>query len=768
MTTYATTPAGTSETDSEKLLRQCKEWLKECVDAEANQRLREKEDLSWQVAENQWDDAAKAERQGGIQSGIAIPARPMLSINLTQQPLQLIKNQAEAADLGVTVNPISELASKEDAEIKEGLYQRIERDSNAEQVRIWSMDRGSQCGRGYYRVNTQWDEDGDDEFDQEIVIERIFDQSTVYMDPAAQKQDKSDAEYGCIVGWMRYSTFKRKYPNANMDLYGGGDGGDLYGSAISLAPDWVREMDGHKSILVAEFFYKEHDYEEIERGGRKRTKDRVTVKWCTVTGVQVLEEQEWNGHLIPIIFYPGRELQPFDGEHRYEGVVRPARGGQKGYNYAISGAVEDVGRLSKVPYVGAAGQFEGFEAQWQQANRRNWPYLEYNTKDVGGNPLPPPQPMQIDGSKLGLSLQLAETCKGLVQTATAMYDQMLGEGGGKHESGRRTLALQQQADASTSNYLQNLANVAMRYEARVVLDLMPAIYDRPGRVTRILGAEGEEQTVMLGKAYVMDPATGRPKAVPQGTPGAKFYDLSKGKYSVAVSVGKSYQTRLQQGQEEFGKLLESMPPELQVLLLPTYLKFRDSPGSKEAAELLTKYRDSKFQGLTGDKDQQPTPEQMQAQLAGMQQKLQEGQQMLQSAIQQIQTKQAEQEGKIRVAEIQREADIQLQILRNAGAVAVAETNAQAKGAILAREAQNEAQALGREHAFEADQAERERQQAAEQTKLGMAHEVGMGAAGGTTMNVSREGGQEQGQERTEEQGAETLPPEPEVETGGEA
>jgi len=168
----------------ETLLETAKRNFRLVQETEAHQREREKEDLRFQIAENQWDEAAKEQRKG----------RPMLSISLLQQPMQLVQNQAASADLGVNIHPISEDADDELAEIKQGLYRRIERDSNASQVRLWAFDRAKQCGRGWYRVMTQWDEDGDDPFDQEIVIKRILYQDCVYMDPAAIEPDFSDAE----------------------------------------------------------------------------------------------------------------------------------------------------------------------------------------------------------------------------------------------------------------------------------------------------------------------------------------------------------------------------------------------------------------------------------------------------------------------------------------------------------------------------------------------------------------------------------------------
>ena len=63
--------------------------------------------------------------------------------------------------------------------------------------------------------------------------------------------------------------------------------------------------------------------------------------------------------------------------------------------------------------------------------------------------------------------------------------------------GRAVLALQQQSDAGNSHFLDNLASVAMEHEARIVLDLVPAIFDRPGRVVQLLSGEDEQTPALV-------------------------------------------------------------------------------------------------------------------------------------------------------------------------------------------------------------------------------------------------------------------------------
>lgn len=648
----------------DKLLERAKACFKAAAAAEQRQREREREDLAFQIPENQWDPEARRYRQGTATS----PGRPMLSVSLLSQPMALIQNQAVAAKLGVEIHPVSEKADDEIAEVKQGLYRRIERDSNAQLARLWALDRAKQAGRGWYRVSTQWDEDGDDPFDQEIVIERILNQEDVYIDPAAQKQDCSDAMWALVVTWLSVDEFEEKYPGKSKPS------GDVeFKTWQTSDPEWVRVDGNVKACLVAEYFWKEKSQETIKKAGRERQREKTRVRRAVLNAREVLEVADWNGQYIPLVPVIGTELQPFDGQRMWEGMVRRARDAQKFFNYSISTLVERMAMEPKAPFVGAEGQFRGHEEEWLLANVRNQPYLEYKPTSHEGNLNPPPARAQVDSSGMSVALMALDQARQFVQTATSVYAPSLGEVPQQQsaQSGRAILALQQQSDAGTSHFLQNLANVSMQYEARVVLDLMPAIYDRPGRVVQVLGGEDEAKAVMLGAPYVEGPE-GRPMRVPPGVPPppqAKMIDLTKGKYSISVAVGKSFQTRLQEGATEIGQILQAAP-QLMPIIGPTYFRFRDFPGAKEIADLLKKVREKQFPGLEGNEGQPPQPEQLMAQMEQMGQQMQMMQQQLQGAVQSLETEQAKQQAQIlkaqldaqtRMAQAQLEADTKLRI-----------------------------------------------------------------------------------------------------------
>jgi len=733
--------------DKETLLERAKRNFREACDAEHDQRQREKEDLEFQVPEKQWSEEAKRQRLGFTNDKVPTPARPILSIPKLDQPIQLVANQQRNAHLGIKITPLSPEADDDVAEIIQGLYRRVERDSNAHIARSWAFDRAIKCGRGWYRILTRYDEQGGHPFDQVITIERILDQSQVYADPAATLPDFSDGNWIMITAWVPIRDFRRMYPGkeATDDLE--------FMDQIQQSPEWVRGDGESMAVLVAEYYYKEYSQEmlvylddgqgtvlpeaQVPKGAKifgKRRSDKVTIKWAKLTGFEVLEEEEWSGQYLPFIPVLGRELQPFDQSRRWVGIIGPAKDAQRLFNYAASAAVEMAALEPKAPFVGAEGQFEGHESEWQQANVRNFPYLEYKTTSLDGvHPAPPPQRMQVDVSRLGPSMQLLQQADNFIQGATATFDPSLGRTNQKEQSGRAITALQQQADAGTSNYLANLADISMPYEAKVILDLIPKIYDRPGRLARTLDVEDDTEMVMLNTPFVVHPQTKRPMMVevlrdpdgkpleplkpaqqlppssppvpgqpPPSPPEIKYYDLRKGVYSVAVSVGRSRNTLQQEGAEEIGQILQAAP-NLMPLLGPIYFKFRDFPGHDELAELMTKLRDKQFPGLEGG-DSTASPEQLQQQLAALQQQMQLQQQQLQAAMKAIE-----------VDEVKSAALLQKAALDN-----------ETKERIAAEDNRTRLMLEQIKEGFKARDSVAQREHEKEENDQQMAHEVGMG------------------------------------------
>ncbi|MDA1095474.1 MAG: portal protein, partial [Acidobacteria bacterium] len=624
------------------------------IDAEHEQRDLEEDDLAFDGGE-QWPEEVIQSRRSQIVDGVNIPARPMLTIPKLDQPVQLVINQMRKAHLGITVHADSEDASDDTAEVLQGLVRHIQTRSRADLARNWAFERCVKAGRGYYRVLTQYAHQGESGHwtDQVLVIKRILNQGSVYLDPYATEPDWSDGEWGLVGGFIPEKLYKERYPKSKLS----GLLDDQFAvDNEQMSPEWMNTTEeGKRGIRVMEFFRVEKKsrtkvlyddagtdteaylddlggaewLKENEDGVRaQREMETRTIKWYTLNGMEVLEEEEWPGRYIPIIPVIGRE-QYFRSERRWVGVIRPGKDGQRLFNYAASAAVEKEALDTKAPWVGVEGQFKGHEEAWGQSSTRNFPYLEFAPVSIGGVPAGRPE-RNVAGPNLSASLALMQSAEQFIKSSTFTYDPSLGDRG-NDKSGRAILALQQQGDAGNSNYLDNLASVSMTYEAMVLLDLIPKIYDRPGRVQQILGIDDEPKKVILNAPFVegrrgpqpapagmslqgspagpappgppvsggpSPPGPGGPLAgpmpMPQGMPGGqpsrpkvKQFNLATGVYHTTVSIGKSYSSRVDAGVDEMGQVLQAAPQLLQIIG-DIYFKFRDFPGHTEISERLKK------------------------------------------------------------------------------------------------------------------------------------------------------------------------------------
>jgi len=650
------------------------------VEAFAGQRQRDL-DVQRFMAGDQWTADAKQQRGGQVVFGVPLPARPMLTIPKLNQPTQLVINQMRNAHLGVLIHPETDDADDDTAEILQGLYRHIEVSSRAALARNWADERAVVCGLGFYRVLTELAPHGGDPSDQDIVIKRIVNQASVYVDPAAEEPDFSDMRWGFIGGFLPRERFTREYPQAQWT-----DSEDFSGLGDQM-PAWFTSSAQGDAIRVMEYFHVVETPRAEDGDPTMAPRPDRRVMWVKMTGVEILEEQEWNGRYIPIIPAVGIERN-VDGERRWEGVVGPAMDAARLYNYAASDMVEKTAVATKAPWIGAEGQFEGHEAKWNQANVRNFPYLEYKPIGLMGELAPAPV-RNLGSVDLMPQLAMLQQADDFINSTTFVHEPSKGQTNA-NRSGKAVLALQQQSDQGNSNYLDNKVTITMPYEAKVILDLIPRIYDRPGRVARILGIDDEESRVVLNAPFQMDPQTQRPQVVqvPPAMPGqppaplppnVKHYDLTKGAYSVTVTVGKAWQTRVQQGADEIGQVLQAAP-NLLPLIGDIYFKYRDFPGHTEIAERLKKMAPPPVQELL--KGDQPDPAQLQAQLQQQGQQMQQMQQQMQQMAQALQTEQAREQAETQRAE-----------LANAAKVETARINAEAKLAVEQLKADMEAKIL---------------------------------------------------------------------------
>jgi hypothetical protein len=301
----------------------------------------------------------------------------------------------------------------------------------------------------------------------------------------------------------------------------------------------------------------------------------------------------------------------------------------------------------KAPFIVAEGQLEGYEDIWQNANRYNYSYLPYRFVMENGQTPPPPErnqaepPIQAMATVMQMSLDAVRR--------TTSFDPALGQMPGRQMSADAIEALQKQGEGAHSSYLNAVRRSYVRL-GEILVEAIPVYYDKPERVVQILNLEDEPSQVMLNAPHVVGPQG--PQAVPSQTPQAKHFDLSKGKYSVTVDVGKNYATRRQEGVGALAELAQAAP-ELVPKFADLWVKEMDFPGAQAVAERLQP---------PGVNDPDLPP---QAQAAIMQ--LQGENQQLKMA---IATKQPQLQTQLQIAREKNASDLEKQRISTAGTMTV--------------------------------------------------------------------------------------------------
>lgn len=726
---------------------EAKAFYKLVVSAEQVQR-RQEIDAKKFHANDQWPAWIKTQRAGSPQGTPgAVGARPCITINQVKAPVDQVVNAIKSARLAVKLAPKGKGATAKLAEIREGLCRAIQVDSRANMARNWAAESAAISGRGYYRIHKEYANDGD--FDQDITIKRILNQSSVYLDPFAQEPDWSDGERGLITEDVPLERFKSRHPDskvASMDERElAGESATEFTSDGDVTAKWVRQDDKIGWIIrIAEYFYVTYEKRTLllytdaqgnERTGfqedigvipdaqliQKRQVQERIVDWCLVSCNEVLDETRWDGRFIPIIPVIGNEYN-VGGARKWDGIVNEsAQEANRLFNFLNSAQAEAVGIGTRSPYMLDPRQIEGYEAFWNQSNTRTFPYLPFrrfiNGQDYGA-------PARNEGEQPieAITISLAQA-KDNIHLTTGVPPVSLGNLDPHERSGKAIRALQQVSDQGSSNYMDSLATISITLEGKILNDLIGKVYDRPGRVVRILGLDDEASDVMLNAPFVKGP-NGQPMPVAEAQKSGMeltaddvlHYDMSAGEFSVIPEVGKSENSRREAGSTAMGELMEAAP-QLAPAVADLWVGDMDFPGAPKIAERLKKMLPPPLQ----DADEQGAKQKA----AQDQQRLQQLDQVAQMQHDVIEQLQREKEGKV----LELASKEKIAEMDNRTKLAIAELNAKLTAAGAIADAQMAELTQRMDHAHEvgmaahaaaigAGQADQQHQQGLEMADVG--------------------------------------------------
>lgn len=568
---------GIDKNDEQAILKLARERYSRVDDAEFHIREASIEDIKfvYNVEDGQWPEEVRQER---LQDN-----RPCLTSNKLRKYVAQVANQERENRLAGKVRGVDDKADPEKAQIYEDLIRQIEYNSGADEVYSCAGEQAVAGGFGYFRILTEIPDDG---FDQEIVIRKIDNQFSVHMDPKRRFCFISDV--------MSIEEFEQEYPDAEKEDF----------EQVSTGERWEHWYE-NDNVRVAEYFVKKPKTRKLVKAldaqgniSVYEITDEVTEKsltdqniqildrrdakshevcWYKITGNQILEHiEDLPSREIPVIEVKGDEIN-IEGKIYKRSLVRDGKDPQRLYNYWLTTEAETVALQPKAPYILSEDQITGHENEWNDANRKNLPYLTYRG-DARNRPQREVPPQLSAGH-----VNMINIANNDLKDTIGMYEANVGQQSNER-SGRAIFARQQAGQISTLHFRDNLRRAVVD-AGKIMIEMIPKVYDSE-RIIRLRGEDGTERTERINQTVLNEDGTT-----------VTINDLTVGKYDLQADV-RLYATRRQESMEA---ILQSMQyaPQIAPFIVDLLFKFMDSPVAEDIQQRVEAFMQSAQQQQEG-------------------------------------------------------------------------------------------------------------------------------------------------------------------------
>jgi hypothetical protein len=706
------------------------------------------------AAGDPWDPEDRRKREAA--------GRPCLALDELSQYTNQVVNEVRSNKRAVKFAPVGNGANDKTAEFYADKMREIEYRSRAQIGYTTAFENAVQRSYGFVRVNSRYAHAR--AIAQDLWIDPVHNPDLITPDPYALMPDLSDMKH-CWVRepWTR-DEFNKKWPKYAIE-----EGKSLneltreVGAWVTDRQVWVSEywkiktktrkllifqpdptmpppgsMLGLQEPQQPEAVGIFEDDIDPARGLppgkviRSRSVEDPTVSQCITNGVEILEENPWPGIYIPIVGCLGKviytETSAGAGSTRQIlSMIRLARDPYMLYCYYRTCEAELVGMTPKFPYFVRRGSLkQDALLDLQKSLHEPVAVVEVENNIEGRMSQEPPEfPMRQPYEPPIQALEIgAESARRAIQSAIGQSPLPTSAQRRNEKSGVALKHIEETGQRGsfhfTDHYLDMIQHVGVICE-----DLMDKIYDT-ARDVGIRKPNDNAETIRING-------------------GGKDSVSTKGDHLVTVSTGPSFDSE-REAASDFADLLVTTPAAPAIMDLAVKLK-NLGPLGDEMAERLTppEYRKPKD-------GEEPTPQMLKQQLAEMGGKLKQVGDAAQQMQKDLETDALKQKATIQKAHIDGATQIELQHIRNAAAIRIAEINAAAKGYAVedAHMLEHESLALGHAHESHENQLDREHAQVvAEQ-----AHQQAL-AEGQQDQDHALEQG-EQGHQQALEQGDQAV------------
>lgn len=585
--------------------------------------------------------------------------RPCIHLDLINQYLNQTKANVRQSKRAIQVIPKGDGAEDQDAKVRSTLVMGIEERSQAQPIYLNAFESMLDRSYGFAVIRTEYKDDSS--FDMDIIIKPIMNPDTVLLSPYYKQPDASDLPEGFLLDLMTKDKFRRDYKDAKITDFSG----EVMGEAN--VRDWITD----RNVQVGEYWRVEHTYKKLllidtpqgpipmmqdeweatgKAGAVKRERKIAVPKVMQymTNGLEILDEIEWAGTRIPIISCLGPERWVMKGgsaKRELLSMVRFARDPQMLYDYLATGECELSGKIPKIPFVGAKGQFESDAETWAELTKIPHAFVQYDpvVDAASGQVLPPPtyseftpnfQEWEIAKDAASRAVQSA---MGITPLPTAAQRR-------NEKSGIALEKIDDMEAQGAVGFIDRYENGFLYNMGWQINELITPILDTQ-REMPVAQPDGTRSVLhLVGKTS--HPVSDNGQYDVQGLPEGHFH-TGKGEFDVTISTGPSYQSEREEQSAFVDQLIDNlpnlpMPGTVAATVLALAIKMRPDLGpiGKQIADVLS------------PPDPNNLPPEVQAIIAPIQAQLQQANQTISQLQMEKLGKVVEQQGKLAVSQIQ--------------------------------------------------------------------------------------------------------------------
>lgn len=482
--------------------------------------------------------------------------RPRYTFDQTTPAIEFIAGEIEDMDFAINVRPMSDGASRDLADLREGMIRMIENMSGATDIYRDAGRRILRRGFDAWIVKNKYTHPWS--FEQDLCIEAIPNAvNRIWTDPTATQPDNSDADCTYVLHALSPEEYKEKWPDGSCvsidDAHTYDQFSDYEAEVIVIATKYYRKPVKTKVALMTNGSVYEIDdkfmrvVDELAQRGVTvaKTKEIEDSKFCyrMMDGKGWLsEERETAFRSNPVVtVYGNYEVVGSTSKRICSGITMKMMDYNRVLNYARSREIEEGALAPKKKLMMTPKQAKGHEKKLATMNTNNDPVQFYNP-DVEASP-----PYETQGATPNphLTNTAQEMAMGLLVTA-GVNNAMNGQYAGRMSE--EALRMQIDRGMSTTRKWVNALAKGIKRTGEILSEAIPVIYDTRRQFT-ILNMDGTEEEVVLNEE-IYDTQTQQMVVL---------NDLSQGRYQVYCDTGPAFSNRLEAARDALIELAKTDP-----------------------------------------------------------------------------------------------------------------------------------------------------------------------------------------------------------------